>query len=241
MMRPSWRAKRPLHPLKPVNSLESTPLEPRVLLERDGVIAVDKPFNLPTSGRSLDDEDCLQFRLMQRHGGMVWAVHQLDADTSGINLFTIRKSLVEPLKRALSAPAAAKRYLAVLHGRPRWTETICRAPLGPIDGSNLGVTADGRAACSHFRVQDATNTHALVEVRIETGRTHQIRIHANHLGHPLVGEEWYRDPPCTLHGRQALHAWRLELRGPVDLDLEAPIPSDLDGLLVRLGLHADCE
>ena len=93
-------------------------LEARILLEEGGLLAVDKPHDLPTSGRALDDPDCLQWRLMRRAGGMVWAVHQLDADTTGVNLFTTERALVEPLKRAM----VEKRYLAVMRGRPAWRE-----------------------------------------------------------------------------------------------------------------------
>ena len=71
--------------------MDAQTLEERILLEQDGVLALDKPPGIPTSGLSLDDPDCLQHALMERHGGMVWAVHQIDADTSGVNLFVKEK------------------------------------------------------------------------------------------------------------------------------------------------------
>lgn len=213
-------------------------LEGRILLESGTLLVLDKPPGLPSTGRSLDDDDCLQHALMQRAGGMVWAVHQLDADTSGVNVFTTEKRDVATLKDALTAPTARKEYLAIVHGSPAWDARCAADPIGMVDEESLGVTARGRSARSEFEVLDRGSEHSLLRVRIQTGRTHQIRIHAAHLGHPLVGEEWYRSPPCTLHPRQALHAGRLILEGALHLDVTAPIPDDLRALARTLGLRA---
>ncbi len=212
-------------------------LEGRILLETGTLLVLDKPPGLPSTGRSLDDDDCLQHALIQRAGAMVWAAHQLDADTSGVNVFTTAKRDVAPLKEALTAPSARKQYLAIVHGTPDWDTLPVTAPIGMVDGTSLGVTDRGRDARSEFEVLDRGPEHSLVRVRITTGRTHQIRIHAAHLGHPLVGEEWYRSPPCTVHPRQALHAGRLTLEGELRLDVEAPIPDDLSLLARALGLR----
>ncbi len=218
--------------------MELTPneLEGRVLLEADGVLAVNKCPDLPTSGRTLDDKDCLQFALIRRQGAMVWAVHQLDADTSGVNLFTTRKELVEPLKQAMAGRDAAKCYVAIVHGVPRWSTTTCDSPIGPIGEGTLGVTEEGRSASSSFSVTARGRHHSMLEARIATGRTHQIRIHLASLGHSLVGEEWYRDEPCLVHPRQALHAARLKLGAPHALEVTAPLPDDLLALAKGLGL-----
>ena len=215
-------------------------LEARVIYEDHGVLAVDKCPDLPTSGRSLDDEDCLQFALMRRHGGMVWAVHQLDADTSGVNVFTTEKRLVAVLKDALSDPSAAKHYVAYVHGTPSWEEHTATAPIGSIDdeGKRLGVCANGKHATTHFQVIKRFPRHAQISASPVTGRTHQIRIHAAALGHTLVGEGWYGEAPCTLHPRQALHASMIVLRprwsGPARLILKSPMPADLVGLYTTL-------
>lgn len=206
-------------------------LESRILLEEDGLLAVDKPPDLPTSGRSLEDQDCLQWHLMQRHRGMVWAVHQLDADTSGVNLFCTERSLVEPLKRAMER----KLYRAIVRGRPSWEAVSSMAPIGEVKPGELGVTPSGRACRTTFeRSQeceiDAESATELV-VELHTGRTHQIRIHAAALGHPLLGEEWYVAPACELHSRQALHSWRLTLGAPFDRTIEAPMADDLVRLM----------
>jgi len=214
-------------------------LEGRILLEAGTVLVIDKPPGLPSTGRSLDDDDCLQHAVIQRAGGMVWAIHQLDADTSGVNVFTTERRHVAALKGALSAPSARKHYLAMVHGCPPWETRIVTDPIGMVDGTSLGVTAHGRSAHTEFEVLDRGPEHSLLRVRILTGRTHQIRIHAAHLGHPLVGEEWYRSPPCPAHPRQALHASRLALEGDLRLDVAAPIPDDLRELANGLGLCLD--
>ena len=229
-------ARRRLRAVQPIDDLEA-----RILLESDGILAVDKCPDLPSSGRTLADEDCLQFALMQRQGAMVWAVHQLDADTSGVNLFVTRKELVEPLKQAMGHPEATKRYLAVVHGSPSWTEQTCSAPIGSIGKGMLGVSPQGRHASSTFEVLARKNGHAVIAATIATGRTHQIRIHLASLGHSLVGEEWYREEPCELHPRQALHASRLRVEGPHGLDVTAPLPRDLQDLMARLGLSPQDE
>jgi 23S rRNA-/tRNA-specific pseudouridylate synthase len=214
-------------------------LEGRILLEAGTLLVIDKPPGLPSTGRSLDDDDCLQHAVIQRAGGMVWAVHQLDADTSGVNVFTTERRHVAALKEAMSAPSARKHYLAMVHGRPTWETQIVTDPIGMVDGTSLGVTTKGRSAHTEIEVLDRGPEHSLLRVRILTGRTHQIRIHAAHLGHPIIGEEWYRSPPCTLHPRQALHASRLTLKDHPRLDVAAPIPDDLKRLASAIGLRLD--
>lgn len=227
----------PRIPNQPAPRIQGPELEARILHESADLLVLDKPAGLPTSGRSLGDDDCVQYALMHRAGGMVWAVHQLDADTSGINLFTTRKANVARLKSALQDAAARKEYIALVHGEPSWTSVLCEQPIGPIEGGSLGVAADGKSAASEFMVESKGGGFARIRARIRTGRTHQIRIHLSHLGHPLVGEEWYREPACTLHTRQALHAARLVLPPPVDLSFESPLPPDLERLADQLARH----
>ncbi len=201
------------------------------------MLFVDKPPGLPTSGRTLKDPDCLQFWLMKRHGGMVWAVHQLDADTSGVNVFATEKRRVPETQGRMRSPVGEKTYLAIVHGLPDWQEQEIDAPIGPVDDRSLGVHSQGRSARSSFRVRDRGRGASLIEGRLFTGRTHQLRIHLAHLGHPLVGEEWYRDPPCTVHPRQALHAWRVVLGpGLEPCRVQAPVARDLVDLAGQLEL-----
>ena len=105
----------------------------------------------------------------------------------------------------------------------------------------LGVHSAGKSAHTRIETLERGDEFSLLRLQLMTGRTHQIRIHCSHLGHPLVGEEWYRDVPCRLHSRQALHAWELELGPPFDVRVRAPVPEDLQLLAreVKLALSAE--
>lgn len=210
-------------------------LEQRILYEKDGLLVVDKPYNLPSTGRSLDDDDCLQFWLMQRHGGMVWAIHQLDADTSGVNIFVTEKRLVKIYKSSLEKENSSKTYLAIVRGNPSWDQCEEFGAIGKVDERSLGIHPDGKSAHSKFTVLERNENFALLKVNIFTGRTHQIRIHLSHLGHPLVGEEWYCQPPCQKHIRQALHCHKIELPLTGETFI-APLASDLQDLLLSVNL-----
>ncbi|MBI4881434.1 MAG: RluA family pseudouridine synthase [Planctomycetes bacterium] len=208
------------------------------LYEEGGLVVVDKPAGIPSTGLSLDDPRCLQFWLMRHFGGMVWAVHQLDADTSGVNVFARAKALVAAMKTRMAAATGVKRYFAVCHGAPDFDEKEIDAPIGFLDAeeTRLGVTPSGKSARSLVTVLERSGAFAALSVRIFTGRTHQIRIHLAHAGHPLVGEARYRAPPCVLLRRQALHATAMRFADGLEpAAFVAPLPADLRELLVRLG------
>ncbi len=214
-----------------------------ILLARHGeLLVINKRPGWPTSGSSLSDDDCIQYHLIQYFGGMVWAVHQLDADTSGLCLFSLNKSLTTQLKELWVDPRMVKEYFAIVHGQPDWDAIDEHSPIGSIGEGSLGVHPDGKSAHTHFKVIDRSNGYSLIRARLYTGRTHQIRIHLSHLGHPLVGEGWYRNPPCSQHPRQALHGHRLQFPTNEFLPvphLTAPMTQDLIELAEGLGLRTD--
>lgn len=218
--------------------MRSLNIAPHILSEKPGLYVLNKPPGWPTTGRNLADHDCIQFHLMRHHGGMVWALHQLDADTSGLCFFTTNKNWVQPIKDLWSQASTSKDYIALVHGVPDWASTEVVQPIGKDELGNLGVHSSGKTARTAFEVLDRNNGYSLLRARLFTGRTHQIRGHLAHIGHSLVGEEWYRSPPCTLHPRQALHAYRLRLpKNPLLTEkvYEAPMPADLQALAKQLG------
>ena len=125
-----------------------------------------------------------------------------------------------------------REYLAIAKGAVRPLEGTITAPLGRKEGSIIERTVDfenGESAVTHYRVLDEKNGHSLVSLILETGRTHQIRIHMKHLGYPLIGDYLY-NPDMERIQRQALHAWKLIFRHPITgeiLSFTAPLPKDM--------------
>lgn len=203
-----------------------------VLHDAAGVVVVDKPAGLETAGRSLADPRSVQHRLAAQLGRPVWAVHQLDRETSGVNVFVRKRSLVAAWQAELKR--ARKVYLAIVHGRFAEESARVDAPLRYDEPSRRWVVGEGREARTRVLRLAASDAFSALEVTLLTGRTHQARVHLAHLGHPLAGERRYRDPPPPAHPRHALHAWRLELAD--GRRVVAPIPDDLRALAERLGL-----
>jgi 23S rRNA-/tRNA-specific pseudouridylate synthase len=175
----------------------------------------------------------------------VWTVHQLDRNTSGLNCFVLKKSLVILFNQRLRTPGC-KTYLAIVHGTPP-ADAVVERPIGERRHRTGKLypalvapgDPDAKPARSHVHLLVSSGDYALVEVRPETGRTHQVRLHLAALGHPLVGELVHRDPPCLLHPRHALHAARLDFVATDKLSaasFSAPLPPDLVALGERLGL-----
>lgn len=207
---------------------------------------VDKPAGLPSTGRDLDDPACVQGWLMETLGRRkIWAVHQLDRDTTGLNLFVTKKPLVARLSETLRA--GTKTYLALsggpgFHGERTVTVPIGRRRVGrrwlPALGGAPGVEQE-KAALSSVRTVSASTQGSLLRVRIETGRSHQVRLHLLSLGHPICGESQHLQPPDSSAPRLLLHAWTLDLPGvPEPLrGLRSPLPADFRAALRARGLR----
>ena len=213
------------------------PFQSRVLLDADGAIVVDKPAGMASTGRTLADRDCVQAHLEARLRRRVWAVHQLDRDTSGVNVFVRRKSLVAEWTARLKA-AGDKRYLAVTAAAPTEDRRLVETGIGWHPGQGRqAVIPRGRLARTEVEVLSRGPDAALLLVRLLTGRTHQARIHLAHIGCPILGEPRYGPGRCTRHPRHALHAVSLTL-SDVDppLHLLAPMAEDLVALCARLEL-----
>ncbi len=209
-------------------------LHERILYQDSDLLVINKPHDIPTSGKTLDDPDAVQYWLENLMKQKIWAVHQLDADTSGVNLFVKNKKAV-PLFQKTLADSKSKIYLAIVHGVPKWKTMDSHEPIGYISERSLGVAPQGKDAFSRFTVLDSSEEYSLIQAEIFTGRTHQIRIHLHHLGFPLVGDDWYTDQPTRHHFRQALHAWKIDLP-QMNLKFCAPLPSDLKVILDQWNL-----
>ena len=163
-------------------------------------------------------------------------VHRLDKGTTGLLAVAKHPYGQEKLKNQLHTGDFRRVYLAVCDGIPAPPEGIIDAPIGAVPGSLIAreVRADGKAARTHYRVLRTSGARSLVELELETGRTHQIRVHMAHIGCPLTGDFLYGTEDHDLISRPALHSARLELTHPVTgerLALSLPLPEDMARLL----------
>ncbi len=195
-----------------------------IVHEEAGVIAVAKPAGLATTGKDLGDVACVQFRLQSQMGRPVWAVHQLDQGTTGINLFVTKKRLVAEWASRLKA--GTKTYVALCHGAADWASRSVEGPIGWSSAQRRRwVVEGGKDALTKVQVLARSPRHCAVVAHPQTGRTHQVRIHLASIGHPLLGERRYRRRACRRLDRPALHL--AELRLPGLPHLVVPVPADM--------------
>jgi 23S rRNA pseudouridine1911/1915/1917 synthase len=168
-------------------------------------------------------------------------VHRLDKDTSGLLVVAKTLAAQTALVRALQAREVKRVYQAVARGVFAPAEGEVDAPIGrhPVHRTRMAVVAAGKPAQTHYRVLRQYRAAAWVECRLRTGRTHQIRVHLAHIGHPLLGDPVYggRGGGAPVFHRQALHAWRLGFVHPLScepVEWEAPLPADFLTLLETL-------
>ena len=173
-------------------------------------------------------------------------VHRLDKDTSGLMVVARTRQAMDALVHQIAARAVHRQYLALAH-KP-WTgpspHTI-EAPIGRDPGNRLRMAVvdlahqSGKTAATTIALLDQNERACLVQCTLHTGRTHQIRVHMAHLGHPLVGDAVYGGAPLAGMTRQALHAWRLAFEHPITgqaIDLRCALPEDMARALLDLGL-----
>ena len=232
-----------------------------VLHEDDDLLVIDKPAGLVAHPAAGNRDGTLVNALLHRAPELAalpraGLVHRLDKDTSGLLVVARSPRAYTALIAQMQARAIAREYLAVVNGVPVAGGTV-DAPVGrhPVDRQRMAVTAGGKPAVTHYRVRRRFRAHALLRVKLETGRTHQIRVHMAHIRLPLLGDPVYGGRPRVPPGasaacvaaiqnfrRQALHAERLALTHPASgerLEWRAEIPADLADLLTALGEDAD--
>lgn len=231
--------------VEPPSRVQARPGALDVLFEDEWLVVLNKPAGVSVHPAPGTGPDTLLSALCAYLGPSVRAsfVHRLDKDTSGAILAAKVVAIHRDLKQQMDAGQVRRTYWAVVCGRPEPAEGIVDAPLAPARGvrGRMVVDPQGKCAVTHFRTLAAWGSAhgplALVQVRLETGRTHQIRVHMAHIGHPLLGDGVYgegvRPESMGLSG-QALHSRSLEFEHPrtgVALHIVAPVPDALDGIL----------
>ncbi|MBW4594883.1 MAG: RluA family pseudouridine synthase [Brasilonema angustatum HA4187-MV1] len=168
-------------------------------------------------------------------------VHRLDKDTTGAIAIAKTEHAHQHLQAQLKAKTARREYLGIIYGVPKTESGTINLPIGrhPVDRKKMAVVPveqGGRTAVTHWKVKERFGNYTLMHFQLETGRTHQIRVHSTHIGHPIVGDPIYssgRSVGVNLPG-QALHAWRLRLEHPVSgewIEVTAPPPEEFTTLL----------
>ena len=222
-----------------------------LIYEDDDILVVNKPAGIIVHRAPGYPDGTLCDLLLKRYPEMAGVgsearpgvVHRLDRETSGVMVFARTQSAYLALRREFENHGRVKKtYLAVLHGAPRPATGTLRTQIGrkPFDAKRMAVVEQGGSpAVTHWQVLARHGGLALVEFVIETGRTHQIRVHMASLGCPVVGDKVYgksaldkrlAPPPA----RQLLHAWKLALWHPVrneKMSFEAPVPADMASYL----------
>lgn len=161
-------------------------------------------------------------------------VHRLDKDTSGVMVAAKSARAFPVLKEEIRAHEAARHYLALVHGQMEGNTGVIRLPLGRSVKDRMKWDVQpktGKPAVTHYRVEEFMPGYSFLELKLETGRTHQIRVHMAYIGHPVVNDPLYgwKKDHFPIEG-QALHSWTLDLKHPVTgeaMHFEAPVPEDL--------------
>lgn len=168
-------------------------------------------------------------------------VHRLDKDTSGAIVIAKTDYAHQSLQAQLKTKTAKREYLGIVYGCPKTESGIINFPIGrhPIDRKKMAIIPEekgGRIALTHWQIHERLGKYTLIHYQLQTGRTHQIRVHSSHIGHPLVGDPVYSSGHSlgvNLSG-QALHAWKLSLQHPLSqesIQVIAPLPPDFLKLL----------
>ena len=169
-------------------------------------------------------------------------VHRLDKDTSGVMVCAKNDTAHLDLAEQIRTKAAHRTYWAIVHGNIKEEAGIIKGDIGrhPTDRKKMAIVREnGKPAVTHFKVLERFGEYTLVECKLETGRTHQIRVHMNSIGHPLVNDPKYgpkKSSPFAIQG-QALHSLQLTLTHPVtreEMTFTAPLPADMEKILTGL-------
>ncbi|MFV8836482.1 23S rRNA pseudouridine(1911/1915/1917) synthase RluD [Aquisalimonas sp.] len=240
-------------------SVEPEPIELDVVHEDDDILVLNKPAGLVVHPGAGNPDGTLQNALLHRHPYLeqiprCGIVHRIDKDTSGLMVVALSDRAHTALTEQLQDKSVGREYEALVSGTFTAGGTV-EAPIArhPRDRKRMAVVASGRPAVTHYRIAERFSAHTLLRVFLETGRTHQIRVHMAYIQHPLVGDPVYglrprlpkraddtvRDALAGL-GRQALHAARLVLQHPgteETMAWETPRPADMDAVMDVLREH----
>lgn len=217
-----------------------SPLPFQIHYEDDDILVVNKDWNCPIhpSQNNYDNTlaNAIQFYYLQQQLPFTFrCVNRLDRNTTGLTIIAKHYFSAAKLSQAMNQRLIHRTYLAIVEGSTLEQGTI-RLPIGRVEGSTIERCIDldhGETAVTHYQTLHTKNGHSLVSLNLETGRTHQIRVHMKAIGHPLLGDGIYNPNDHSMN-RQALHSYKLNFPHPVtDINCEfvQPLPLDMEALL----------
>ncbi|MBX4205376.1 MAG: RluA family pseudouridine synthase [Candidatus Doudnabacteria bacterium] len=229
-------------------------LDLKVVFENDDLLVIDKPAGLVVHPGAGNKDKTLANILISKYPNIKdvgdphrpGIVHRLDEDTSGLMVIAKTSRAYDFLKEIFHDRSIEKEYLALVHGIPEKLHGIIDLPIAKAPSHRKMKVGEGKEAKTEYSVLVHTlpgslDEYALLRVKLHTGRTHQIRVHMNAIGHPLVGDQTYgkyQKADRALVDRQFLHAYRLKfkLMDQTWIELISPLPEDLQAFLTRIGI-----
>ncbi|XRG79307.1 RluA family pseudouridine synthase [Rossellomorea sp. GAMAL-10_SWC] len=224
---------------KPSEDLIAEDIPFEIVYEDDAVIVINKPFGIPSIPSREHPNGTLANGLLFYYQtiGLQSTIHivtRLDKDTSGLMLIA-KNRYIHYLFSKNELENVKRKYLAIVHGEMKNTEGVIRAKIARKSDSIIEriVSEEGQEAITHYKVLLVNKDNSVVELELETGRTHQIRVHMSSIGHPLIGDDLYGGNTDRLK-RQALHSYQLSFVHPIDhteKNFEIALSADLERLL----------
>lgn len=236
-------------------------LQSIIIQEDENIVAINKPSGMLTIPSRDGKEVSLKQLLKERHGD-IFTVHRIDRDTSGVVVFAKNDVTHKLLSKLFEERETVKIYNGLVLGNPAHAEGLIDEPISehPVKRGLMTVYRKGKESSTAYEVIEKFKLYSWMQFRIFTGRTHQIRVHMKHIGHPIVCDDLYgdgkpvfissikkktynlakqEDEERPILSRLALHAAKLEFRlNDLDYSLRAPLPKDMSALLQQLRKNA---
>ena len=233
-------------------SIEAQDIPVEVLYEDNDIIVVNKPKGLVVHPANGNPDGTLVNALMKICKGTLSGiggeirpgiVHRLDKDTSGVLIVAKNDKAHLALCEQIKNREVKKTYLALTRGIIKENEATINMPIGrsTTDRKKMAVVKTGKEAITHFRVLERFKENTLLEINLETGRTHQIRVHLSQIGYPIVGDMVYSNGKNKFGVQgQMLHAWKIKFTHPItgkEMEIEAPLPQYFEKILDDLKVN----
>ena len=222
------------------SNIVPSPLPLPIVYEDEDLMIINKPSGMPIHPSQGNYENTLAnaaaYYFSQKGEPFVYrCINRLDRDTTGLLILAKHMYSASILSDMVKERMIHREYLAIAQGKVD-DQGVIDAPIGRVDGSTIEREVNkehGERAITHYQCLNYKNGYSLVSLKLETGRTHQIRVHMKFIGHPLPGDFLY-NPDYRMIGRQALHSYRLSFLHPVTgeaMEFTAPLPQDMNSII----------